>query len=232
MANSSKLKSPQAGAACGRVTWPFRDKPRGIINAPIRMNIPWKTASMVERLGVDELYMGGLPVILVGVRHTRINDKKGERPCSFFFMPKTFRFQMQKHVSAVWCAEFHWSTADDSLSVFDGKNCVIQDFYNHGGRGVQLWNSFRYLGFSCAVCAAMDRGEGDGGISEELGDHHIRAVVLMTGWFIHPAGMTAKTSRPAEFVQRDALGTKVSAEWQLGLARFLNEGPDSKQGSS
>ena len=176
--------------------------------------------------------MGGLPVILVGVRHTRIHGKKGERPCSFFFMPKTPRYQMQNRASTVWCAEFHGATVEDFLEVFGGKNCVIQGCFNHGGRGVQLWNSFRYLEFSCAVCAAMDRGDENGGISEDVGNHYIRAVALMTGWFIHQAGMTAKTARPAEFVQRDAMGTTVSTEWQLGLARFLNEGPDSVQGSS
>ena len=106
---------------------------------------------------------------------------------------------MQKRESAVWCAEFNGAAVDGSLSVFDGKNCIIKDFFNHGGRGVQLWNSFRYLEFSCAVCAAMDRGEADGGIPVELGNHYIRAVVLMAGWFIHPAGMDVKTSRPAEF---------------------------------
>ena len=231
MANANN-KSPQAGAACGRVTWPFREEIRGIINAPTRMNSPWKTTSMVERLGVGEFDMGGLPVILVGVRHTRIHGKKGERPCSFFFMPKTPRYQMQNRASTVWCAEFHGATVEDFLEVFGGKNCVIQGCFNHGGRGVQLWNSFRYLEFSCAVCAAMDRGDENGGISEDVGNHYIRAVALMTGWFIHQAGMTAKTARPAEFVQRDAMGTTVSTEWQLGLARFLNEGPDSVQGSS
>ena len=31
---------------------------------------------MAERHGVGEFDMGGLPVILVGVRHTRINDMR------------------------------------------------------------------------------------------------------------------------------------------------------------
>ena len=87
MANANK--SPHAGAACGRATWPFREKIREITNAPIRMNSPWKTTPMAECLGVGAFDMGGLPaaVILVGVRrrHTRIHDKKGERPCGFFF---------------------------------------------------------------------------------------------------------------------------------------------------
>ena len=116
MANSSK--SPQAGAACGRATWPFREKIREIFNAPLRMNSAWKTTTLVERIGGEEFSMGALPVILVGVRHSRINDKKDDRPCSFFFMPKTFRFQMQKHVSTVWCAEFCGSTVEDFLSVY------------------------------------------------------------------------------------------------------------------
>ena len=187
---------------------------------------------MVERLGVEEFNMGGLPVILVSVRHTCINEKKGDRLCSFFFMPKTFRWQMQKHISMVWRAEFHGATVEDFLSVFDGKNCIIMDFFNHGGHGVQLWHSFPCLEFSCAVCAAMDRGKEDGGISMELGNHYIRAVILMTGWFIHPAGMDVKTSRPANFVQRGALGTTVSTKWQLSLAQFLNKGPNSIQGPS
>ena len=229
MANSSK--SPQAGAACGRATWPFREKIREIFNAPLRMNSAWKTATLVERIGGEEFSMGALPVILVGVRHSRINDKKDDRPCSFFFMPKTFRFQMQKHVSTVWCAEFCGATVEDFLSVFDGKNCVVREFFGHGGRGVQLWNAFRYLEFSCAVCAAMDRGEDDGGISVELGNHYIRAIVMMTGWFIHES-MDAQSSRPAEFVQRDVRGTTVPSEWQLNLARFLNEGPGPGKGPS
>ena len=65
----------------------------------------------------------------------------------------------------------------------------------------------------------------------ELGNHYIKAIVMMTGWFIHKS-MDAKSSRPAEFVQRDAQGTTVSAEWQLNLARFLNEGPGPGKGPS
>ena len=100
-------------------------------------------------------------------------------------------YQMQNHASTVWCAVFNGSTAEGSRNASGGKNCIIQDFFNHGGRGVQLWNSFRHLGVSYAVCDAMDRGEGNGGISEDVGNHYIRAVVLMTGctWFIHQAGV-------------------------------------------
>ena len=53
------LTTPQAGAACGRTTWPFREKIREITNAPIRLDSPGKTTSMVERLGVGEFDMGG-----------------------------------------------------------------------------------------------------------------------------------------------------------------------------
>ena len=65
----------------------------------------------------------------------------------------------------------------------------------------------------------------------EPGNHYIRAVVMMTGWFIHES-MDVKTSRPAVFVQRDALGTAVPTEWQVRLARVLNEGPSPAQGPS
>ena len=168
---------------------------------------------MVERPGVEGFNMspGPLPVILVAVRHTRLQDKGVDRPCSFFFMPKTLRYQMQKHVSAVWCSVFSGSTVEDFLAAFRGEShyCVITDCFTHGGRGVQVWNSLQYVGFSYAVRAAMDRGEDDGGISPEVGNHYIRAAILMPGWFIHPE-MSVKTNQPAQFVQRDALGATVS----------------------
>ena len=68
MANASK--PPQAGPARGRASLPFREKARGMTNSPLRMNSPWKTTSMVERLGVEDLNfnMGSLPVILVAAR--------------------------------------------------------------------------------------------------------------------------------------------------------------------
>ena len=65
MANASK--SPQAGAACGRASLPFREKTRGIPNAPLRMNSLCVTAQMVARLGVQGYNTGSLPVVLVGV---------------------------------------------------------------------------------------------------------------------------------------------------------------------
>ena len=65
-----------------------------------------------------------------------------------------------------------------------------------------------------------------------MGNHYIRAAILMTGWFIHPDDMTVKNGQPARFVQRDDLGTTVPEGWQLSLARFLSDGPDSLQGSS
>ena len=150
-----------------------------------------------------------------------------ERPCSFFFMPKTFRYQMQKYVSTVWCSAFNGSTVEDFLDVFRGENCVITEGFTHwhGGREVQLWNSLRYHEFSYAVCAAMDRGENDGGISSEVGNHYIRAAILMTGWVIHPENMPVKNDQPARC-------TTVSEGWQLSLARFLNDVPDLLQGLS
>ena len=224
-------------AGGGHLRAPFRENIREIMSAPLRMNSPWKATSMMERLGVEGSNMGSLPIFLVYVaaRHTRLLDKGVDRPCSFFFMPWTFRYQMQKHVSTVWCSAFSGSTFEDFLAVFRGSDCVITDLFTHGGRGVQLWNSLRYLEFLCAVCATMDRGEDDGGFSPEVGNHYIRAAILMAGWFIHPdrENMTVKNDQSARFVhvQRDALGTTVPDEWKLGLARFLADGPDSLQES-
>ena len=223
----------QAGAACGRAFVPFRGQIREIASGPLRMNSPRKTTPMVEHLLIEGFNMGSLPVVLVAaahaVRRTRLQDKEAERPCSPFFMPMAFRYQIQKHVSAVWCSAFNGSTVEDFLAVFRASDCIIADLFTHGGRGVQLRSSLRYLEFSYAVCAAMDRGENDGGISSEVGNHYIRAVILMAGWFIHPENMTVKNDQPSGFVQRDALGTAVPEGWQLGLARFLNDGPDSLQ---
>ena len=94
MANASKPPQGQAGAACGRASWPFREEIKEIRHDPTGMNScsPLKATPMAERLGVGGFDMGPLPVILAGIRHTRIQEKEGERPCGFFFMPEPFRY--------------------------------------------------------------------------------------------------------------------------------------------
>ena len=91
MANSSK--SPQAGAACGRATWPFREKIREIFNAPLRMNSAWKTTSLVERIGGEEFSMGALPVIRLAsaTRVSMTRRKTGRVAFSSCRKPSAFR---------------------------------------------------------------------------------------------------------------------------------------------
>ena len=118
---------------------------------------------MAGRLGVEGFDMGPLPVVLVavGVRHTGLQDKGVGRPCGFFFMPTPPRCHIQKHVRVptvyvpVWRAIFRGSAVEDSLAVFRAasENCIATDFFTHGGRGAQVWNSLRCLEFPYAVCA-------------------------------------------------------------------------------
>ena len=187
---------------------------------------------MADQLRVEEFGMGSLPVILVAVKHTKLQDKGMDRPCSFFFMLRTFFYHMLKKIPVVWCATFSGTSVEHFLSTSCREDGVITDCFTQGGRGVQLWNSLRYLEFLHTLCAAMDRGVGNGGIPMDVGTHYMRAAVLMTGWFIHPEGMTVKNDQPTRFVQREPLGTTILSEWHSGLARFLAEGPESLSGSS
>ena len=126
MDRESTKRSPRPG--------PFHETIREIMMTPMRMNIPWKSASMIEGLGVEEFNMSALSVILGAVKctctRTRLQDKGANRPCSFSFMPRTVFYQKLKKIPTVWCAVFHayGSSVDDFLATFRKDNCAITDF--------------------------------------------------------------------------------------------------------
>ena len=193
MANASK--SPQAGAACGRATWPFLGGIREMLSAPIRTDIHGKTTptAELERLGVGGFDMGSLLVILVGIRHTRIQDKKGEGPCCSFFMPSTSRNQMQNRVSTVWCAVFNGpaATGHGYLDVLGGKNCVIRDFFNHGCRVCRNRARGWRNGFMCGPDARRASQWPGGGVALAIGNRLFLVAatkMAFTGsWHAHGA---------------------------------------------
>ena len=217
---------------------PF-DKMREILDAPVRMAIPRKAASLAARLGVDRSDGGSLPVIRsllqLGTLSFTTREWTG-RAASFSCRGRSGIRSKRK--CPRWCPRpsAGWRGKRPSLSSAQATVHVQSRtvFFTHGDCGVQLRNGPGYPEFAHAVRTAMDRVVGDGGTSMEVGGHYIRALILMAGWFIHryPGNMTVKNGQAPRFVQRDASDTPVPSEWQLGLARFLADGPDSLQGPS
>ena len=97
----------------------------------------------------------------------------------------------------------------------------MADYFSHGGRAVQVYNSVRFIEIPCRICREIS----DGTLEYAMGCWLFQLVFTQTGWFLLDAGMNRATEGTPTFVARSPDGTTTTKEWTTRMCQLMAKKP-------
>ena len=107
----------------------------------------------------------------------------------------------------------------------------MADYFEHGGRAVQVYDSVRFLEITCRICRAIS----DGTLRYDVGCRLFQVVFIQAGRFLLDAGMNVSAEGNPAFVAKRPDGKAISEEWTTRMchgkeARGFGEGRPRDEG--